>query len=215
MPTWHDDFTVDHFADATYSPYAFPPPTISGGHCLCTTNAWFDTRENSHVLSTTLRVLADSQIYLIALGVSDPTLASDFVIVELVVPSAFWEVAVAHGGAVAGAAAGAFAVPPGDWDLTVSVDSAGHVAASAGAQALSLDMTTGQLADWNAAPTVHPVVLAYSMVALGVAGAVDDFDFWEYSGAGGGPPPPPPTPPSIEVGQHYTGIVRRPLRPLL
>jgi hypothetical protein len=206
MTTWVDDFTVDHFADGTYSLFGSTrPPSVGGGHAIFDSSTeWFDTRAVAQTGLAEMTVRADSQMYLVALGLISPD-ATQGVIAEIVGVSNTWEIAVGQLGSPE-SVSGPFTVPSGDWTFSLVITaSAIHISDGLG-QTLDLELSLEAVAVLAASVNLSPFAAAASTALLGVAGAVVDLSQWTYST--GGVTPGLMTPGAITAGGVTVGVVR-------
>lgn len=210
MTTWVDDFTVDHFADGTYTLYGGTgPPTVGGGHAIFdTVTEWFDRRAVASVAELGMTVLADTQMYLVAMGLASPDGAQG-VVVQIIAVSNTWEIAVGRNlGAPEATTSGSFTVPSGNWALSLLVtENAIHASDGLG-QTLDLELTTDLAAILTEGGNLSPFGVAASAALLGVAGAVVDLSQWTYTIGGATPTPGSTTPGSILSAGVSVGVVR-------
>lgn len=208
MPSFTDDFSVDHFANGDYTLLAGATAlAVAGGVGTCTgVSEWLDTRVHTSVAEMSIDVKAGSDFYLVGLGLITPDGATGLDVLALF--NGTWQIVSTPGGTLSVSVP--FTAPPGDWNLHLSV-TADKIVATVGAQVLELDLPPANAAALLAdAGALSPLGAVASATLLGHAGAtvvVDNFSYSTTGGGGGGGHEP-----LLRVGLHAAGIVPRPMR---
>lgn len=215
MPTWSDDFSVDHFGDSYYTLVGGVEGTdfnVSGGalnvlHAM----SWRDTHHNGAFIDMHLTVADVSlPLYIATLGLIDVVAAVGYEA----------QVILNNRSGVGDAAQGLVAyVAPGGGPVTNSGSFVGstdtgiyvcHFTATATEVTLDIGGNVITLAvppDVSAALTATSATLTPFAGLTGLDSAYFPVSHWDYtvsSPGGGGPSAPPGL---IVVGQHHIGVV--------